>query len=140
MNATGNLVFVYGTLRKGCHNNYYLQGSTLGRDAVFVGIAQTVEKYGFFVEPVYGIPYAVERKDGRVVNIVGEVYEVNDTTLENLDRIENHPYSYKRSLVQVDIDVENVKCRKLVWMYLYPEERIFPQWRFIETGDYIKQG
>ena len=134
--AERNLVFVYGTLRKGCHNNHCLG------DAIFVGIAKTVEKYGFFLEPEYGIPFAVERKDGRVVNVVGEVYKVNDMTLRNLDTLEGHPEAYKRLLVQVDIEGEkgeNSKSRKLAWIYLYPEEKVYPQWRFIETGDYMKQ-
>ena len=131
--AERNLVFVYGTLRKGCHNNHCLG------DAIFVGIAKTVEKYGFFLEPEYGISFAAKRKDGRVVNVVGEVYKVNDMTLRNLDTLEGHPEAYKRSLVQVDIEGNNGNSRKLAWMYLYPEERIYPQWRFIETGDYMKQ-
>ncbi len=131
-----NFVFVYGTLRKGCRNNLFFQGFSENESAVFIGMAKTVEKYGFFVEPSYGIPYAVKRKDGKTVNIIGEVYRVNDALLRRLDLLEGHPGHYKRSLVQVDVFEENGKARKLVWMYLYPEENIYPRWRFIESGDY----
>lgn len=78
-------IFVYGTLRSGFHNNYLLDGAKL------IGKGKTKTKMAMFLS---GIPY-VNRSQEKY-QIVGEVYEVDDSTLKRLDRLEEHPDWYKR--------------------------------------------
>lgn len=86
-----NLVFVYGTLRQGFHNHRFLQWT--GHEATFIGDAVTVNRFNMIA---CGFPILL-RPLGDGVNVedqmpalqvVGEVYEVDDETLANLDRLE----------------------------------------------------
>lgn len=94
---SSHLVAVYGTLKKGFHNHHYLIGSKL--------LGSGVTKHDHYVMLSAGIPYVCkcvdEEKMGR---ISVEVYEVDDNTLKNLDRLEGHPEWYKREPVYVDIE------------------------------------
>ncbi len=71
-------IFVYGTLRRGFGNHSFLNQST------FKGTATTVEKFTMFCSGQ--IPF-VSRSQA-ISNIVGEVYEVDEHTLRNLDALE----------------------------------------------------
>ena len=79
------LVFVYGTLRKGCHNNYLLNSS------LFIGNAKTVEKYTMYTDT---IPYVNDKI--KTSNIFGEIYKVTSGDLLQLDQLEGHPNWYER--------------------------------------------
>lgn len=70
-------VFVYGTLRRGFHNNYLL------KHAEFIGKGQTEEKFRLVAN---GLPFV--RTDKQVSNIKGEVYKINENTLRHLDALE----------------------------------------------------
>lgn len=84
-------VFVYGTLKKAYHNNYLL------RTAKYLGEALTDQPYQMVG---VGIPYVIHpdntHPDAEVRRVVGEVYEVDDATLEDLDSLEGHPDWYRR--------------------------------------------
>ena len=113
-----NLLFVYGTLRCGFCNHFLLHGAT------FYGLARSREKYALFVE---GIPY-VSRAEA-VSRIVGEVFQVDEETLEQVDRLEGHPHWYRREEIEVTLaDGSNV------WAWMYFNES--PRGRLIESGDY----
>lgn len=71
-------IFVYGTLRRGFGNHSFLNQST------FKGNAITVEKFTMFCSGQ--IPF-VSRSQA-ISTIVGEVYEVDEQTLRNLDALE----------------------------------------------------
>ncbi len=88
-----HLVFVYGTLKKGFGNHYLLENSK------FIGRAKTKEKYKMTAN---GIPFVSKSK--AVSHIIGEVYEVDDETLEKLDFLEDHPDWYKREKVKVVLE------------------------------------
>jgi gamma-glutamylcyclotransferase (GGCT)/AIG2-like uncharacterized protein YtfP len=81
------LVFVYGTLRKGEINHNLLESSE------FIG--------GYVTEPKFELhdlgeyPGLVEGTS----SIVGEVYRVNDETLAQLDILEDVPIEYRRELI-----------------------------------------
>jgi gamma-glutamylcyclotransferase (GGCT)/AIG2-like uncharacterized protein YtfP len=71
-----HLVFVYGTLKSGFHNHFLLEGSE------FRGPASVQGKLY-----VAGLPY-FKRAHGAITR--GELYLVDDTTLERLDRLEGY--------------------------------------------------
>jgi gamma-glutamylcyclotransferase (GGCT)/AIG2-like uncharacterized protein YtfP len=114
------LLFVYGSLRNGFHNNNLL------KDSKCISKAETVEKYymvgrlnheldpfedGRFPYPPrkFLYPYAFcdkLRQDLKANNIQGELYEVSETRLEELDKHEGHPTVYKRISVLVCLQNE----------------------------------
>jgi gamma-glutamylcyclotransferase (GGCT)/AIG2-like uncharacterized protein YtfP len=113
------VLFVYGTLRRGFeYHEHYL------RDSEFLGEARTREHYALYVEI---FPFAV--KVPPVAPVVGELYRVNEETLEAIDILEGHPDAYRREPVLV-VSAEGVPRR--AWMYFYPE----PCGRLVASGDY----
>lgn len=83
-------VFVYGTLKAGYWNNPILRNSN------FIGEGLTTKKY---ILQDCGFPYAIPEnyaEDNIVLPIIGEVWEVDDHTLRNLDRLEGEGSHYHR--------------------------------------------
>jgi len=112
-------VFVYDMLRRECGNNFLLGDSRL------VGEAITAESYAMYVTL---IPYVV--RDQAVGWIVGEVYEVDDATLHDLDRVEGHPYWYSRAMAPVILqDGKRVNA----WIYFASEG----PGELLRSGDYL---
>jgi gamma-glutamylcyclotransferase (GGCT)/AIG2-like uncharacterized protein YtfP len=79
------LLFVYGTLKSGHHNNSYFMkgckfiGAAVSREAAYSMIGQ-------------GIPYL----RGGEQRVLGEVWEVEDEALRRIDDLEGHPHHYCR--------------------------------------------
>lgn len=73
------LLFVYGTLKRGCQNHQYLAGQT------FVGNARTAP--GFRLFDLGGYP-GIARKADDHDGVVGEVWSVDDIALQRLDHFE----------------------------------------------------
>ena len=87
-------IAVYGTLKKGYHNNYILG------NAKFVGCGNLSDRYPLEVK---GLPYLYNDKGvGEFVEV--EVYDVDDQLLSRVDQLEGHPNWYKREKVLVDMD------------------------------------
>lgn len=107
-------VFVYGTLRKELGNHYLLQ------DSVYLGTGSTLDHFVMLESSIgRSIPYVVKLNEtNKVLSTIveGEVYEVDDLTLANLDRLEGHPGWYKREYIDVVLDDEIVKAM----IYLMP--------------------
>ena len=104
------LVGVYGTLKKGFHNNYLLN------HAEYVGVGVTQDVYPLIVS---GLPYLLEEKGvGHHVHM--EVYAVSDTLLQNLDALEGHPTWYRRKEVPVRMSDGSVK---IAWVYFNIQEK-----------------
>jgi gamma-glutamylcyclotransferase (GGCT)/AIG2-like uncharacterized protein YtfP len=82
------MIFVYGTLKSDQWNNDYLEGADFITKHNLMG-------YKLFTN---GIPFMVKTAipDDRVA---GEIWEVNEDTLEMLDRLEGHPNWYTREPV-----------------------------------------
>jgi len=87
-----NLVFVYGTLLKGQANNHLMGESRMLYKAC------TLEDFVMFGR---GFPLArpaeEEDSDEFVGRVAGEVWEVSDSVLPRLDRLEGHPNFYRRT-------------------------------------------
>lgn len=111
-------VFVYGTLRRGEGNHRLLVG------ARFVGEARTEPSFTLCDLGAY--PAMLE---GGATSIVGEVYEVDERTLDALDRLEGHPRYYRRAPIAL-ADGESVEA------YLLPADRAWGPTRTIDGGDW----
>jgi gamma-glutamylcyclotransferase (GGCT)/AIG2-like uncharacterized protein YtfP len=95
-------LFVYGTLKTGFHNAFYLQ------DAQYLG--------EFTTDPVYSMydfgNYPVVSEFGNT-SIQGEVYEISEQQLASTDRLEWYPEFYQRVLIETGFGE--------AWMYVVPE-------------------
>lgn len=94
------ILFVYGTLKKGFENHYFLDG------AKFLGCATTKHRYPM-VNIVKAYPYLIDDKNnGKYIN--GEVYKIDREILERLDHLEGYPDYYTRKkilLLQEGIEI-----------------------------------
>ena len=99
-------VFVYGTLKKGGYFHYAMKRMM----AKFLKDCVTKEICLFSAKGAY--PFVLHQKSD--VGTVGEIFEVDDKGLKQLDAIEGHPGFYKRE----EIQLENDKC----WVYLAPKQ------------------
>ena len=106
--ADSDLVFVYGTLKNGYHNNPILGNSE------YIGEYKTDKKFDLVnCSPKGGFPFLIAGNH----SVIGEVYKVdNFYTLAYLDCLESHPYGYNRRLM----DIEGLD--KKVWYYFYPHD------------------
>jgi gamma-glutamylaminecyclotransferase len=77
--SSGKLLFVYGTLKRGCANHHFLDGQE------FVGEARTAP--GFRLYNLGGYPGLVARPD-RPEGVEGEVWSVDAAALVRLDALE----------------------------------------------------
>lgn len=104
------LVFVYGTLKKGNHNHHLIA------KANYCGKAHTT-KSEYQMYHLGGFPGVT--KGDRV--IYGEVYMVNEDVMKSLDRLEGHPSFYERILVPVGIygDKKGEETSTKAWIYIY---------------------
>ncbi|XP_047102615.1 putative gamma-glutamylcyclotransferase CG2811 isoform X3 [Schistocerca piceifrons] len=98
-------VFVYGTLKKGEPNHFYFTNKANGY-AKFISAAETVKRYPLIIDTQYNIPFLIH-KEGVGHNVIGEVYEVDDTMLKALDGLESHPDLYCR--LEDHVRILNVK-------------------------------
>lgn len=99
-------VFVYGSLKNGKGNHRLLSGSKyLGR--CYVEGRHRLLSLG-------GFPGLVKSDDLEPQKVVGEVYQVNEETLQSLDWLEGHPRFYCREKVPTPF--------KNAWAYFLPAE------------------
>lgn len=125
--STKFVVFVYGTLKRGQPNHHWLSTTENGWQR-FVGEAVTEKKFPLVIASRYNIPYLID-KPGSGNNIHGEVYEVDEKMLKNLDILEDHPNYYQRRPEKVFLstsdDAEDAECE--CWIYIlkkYKEEML----------------
>jgi len=103
------LVFVYGTLKKNEPNHdMYLSTSK------FVTAANSIQKFPLVIASKYNVPFAIDQA-GLGNKLKGEIFSVNEATLAELDKLENHPILYERQLL--DFEVDDGTCQK-AWIYL----------------------
>lgn len=100
-------VFVYGTLKSGFPNHFFLE------DSEFVGHGRTRELYS-----LYQWEYPIVFKGEKLSHVKGEVYIVDDFTLTRLDQLEEHPDFYRRELVEIELDSGFVMS---AWLYFFPK-------------------
>jgi gamma-glutamylaminecyclotransferase len=95
----GNLnpIFVFGTLKSGFPNHHYLNGKTC------LGTHTTLHSYQLFLVGERHSPWMIERQ-GQGEKVQGEVYLVDNSTLDELDQLErvNFEDGYQRQSIQVE--------------------------------------
>lgn len=99
-------VFVYGTLIRGQRNNRLLS------EAEYIGEAE-LNDYA-----MYDLVYFPGIKAESGSKVKGELYEVDETTLEALDRLEGDGYLYVRQKVKAHMGGVTI----LAFTYVYNQE------------------
>lgn len=116
-------VFVYGTLLQGQRNNYLLANSLLIGDAKVSGLQ--MHDLGYF-------PACVKSEDPKS-KVVGEVWQIDDATLLQLDWLEgyNGENPEEGFYNRIEVDTKWGKA----WVYICEEARGRD---LIEGGDWIE--
>lgn len=110
-----NLVFVYGTLKRGHGNHVLLENSDYLGEAV-----SELSRYEMRAPETGGFPFVTDvsvhsKNKGR---ILGEIYRVDDSVLDRLDLLEGHPSFYTRRIRTFKLlDSGEVVA---AWIYLHP--------------------
>ena len=100
-----NLVFVYGTLKRGFGNHRLLE------KAKYLGDYKTIDKYTML--SLGAFPAVVlEQETSR---ISGEIFLINKTILQNLDFLEGYPEFYNRLLLPTPDTIKHINST--MWMY-----------------------
>jgi gamma-glutamylaminecyclotransferase len=115
-------IFVYGTLRTGGYWNQLLLP-----ESHLISAAKTKEKYALYSD---GIPYVV--KGEAVIQIVGEVWDVDTPTLRRIDILEQHPAWYNRETITV-VSTHGEEIR--AWIYFNRK----PAGALVEGGDFFNR-
>lgn len=112
-----HLVFVYGSLRKGEHNHWYLEGSQ------FIGEFSTQPCFAMYDLGTY--PGIVEGD----FSVRGEVYQVDDDMLHHLDELEEVPIEYCRETIETPFGN--------AWVYIYQDVANLKE--LISSGDWCER-
>lgn len=121
-----NLIAVYGSLLSEMHNNYILESAKL------LGTFKT--------EPIYNL-YSLGSfpalKTGGNTSVTMEVYAVDDTVAEKVDRLEGYTPGGNNTFYD-KIPIETPYGEASVYIYVND----IPQDRLVESGDWkaFKQG
>ena len=106
MNDTNMLVFVYGTLMSGFRNNYLLDNSK------FIGADETVDKFGLYKVKHGDFPFAIDSE--KLTHLLGEVYKVDEYTMQMLDTLENYPELYIKK--EIEVIVNNKRLKAIIYL------------------------
>lgn len=102
-----HLLFTYGTMMKGNRNHTRITG------AVPIGKATTTQaRFALFC---MGYAPGMVRARDKGVKVQGEVYLIDRSLLDTVDRAEGHPWKYRRESVQVEVEGFGVTR---AWCYL----------------------
>lgn len=107
------LVFVYGSLKRGLYNN-----DVLG-DSIYMGSGETKHLYemrGLGAFPGVHI-------DSKVSTIKGELFDCSESIMIDLDRLEGYPSFYDRK--EVDIILDGIKEEVSGLMYFIASPEIY---------------
>lgn len=116
-------IFVYGTLRKTDVRNSVLDNSE------FLGSYKSIPKY-----TMYSLGAFPCITFGGKTSIVGEVYAVDDYTLNRLDLIEGHPNFYTRMPIELlDNNMELSSVNAQAYFIVNDD----PTGQSIKSGDWL---
>ncbi|CAH1404000.1 unnamed protein product [Nezara viridula] len=104
-------VFVYGTLKTNEPNHHWLSNTENG-NSNYLGEGTTLQKYPLIIGTQYNIPFLLD-KPGVGNNVIGEVYDIDEKMLLNLDILEDYPKFYERSVIPIKMKTEVLDC----WTY-----------------------
>jgi gamma-glutamylcyclotransferase (GGCT)/AIG2-like uncharacterized protein YtfP len=112
-----HLVFVYGTLRDGEYNHWYLGESPM------LGYYETPPEFSLYDLGPY--PGLIEGHQ----SVMGEIYVVDDQTLSRLDELEDVPVEYRREQIETPFG--------MAWIYFYQDVSKLSQ--AIASGDWCQR-
>lgn len=118
-------MFVYGTLKKGHSNHKLLKRST------YIGEA-TIEGYC-----IYDLGFYPGIKVEEGSQVAGELYEITDQVLKDLDRLEGEGYLYKREMTEARL-MNGERIETAVYVYnqsVKGKRKLSKTWRGRETDD-----
>lgn len=101
-------VFVYGTLKQGQPNHYWMTDATAGAPATFVSAGRVVEEYPLVIATRYNVPFLLD-KPGTGKLIRGEVYSVDAAKLAHMDVLEQYPEFYTRQTLDIELLAESAQ-------------------------------
>ncbi|MGG1679457.1 gamma-glutamylcyclotransferase [Neobacillus sp. NRS-1170] len=121
-----HLVFVYGTLRRYERNHHLLKNAEC--------LADNCWTHGTLLDSGSGYPYLVQSSCHRVY---GELYQVNDDELQDLDLLEEYygpgkDNYYDRVVQSVHTEITDYQA----FVYVLPEGREQPNIVQIKEGDW----
>lgn len=122
-------VFVYGTLRTRESRNHVLRSSD------FIGNFKSLPLYN-----MYDLGSFPCISNSGKTSIVGELYEVDDYTLELLDMIEGHPTFYERKEILL-AELDGLAMNDYTEAYFIDGPRTKDsQWSYlIKSGDWYEK-
>lgn len=95
-------VFVYGTLKRGQPNHYWMTDTTAGAPAQLVGAGRMLQVFPLVIATRYNVPFLLDKPGtGKIVQ--GEVYSVDADKLKHLDVLEQYPEFYTRQILDIEI-------------------------------------
>jgi gamma-glutamylcyclotransferase (GGCT)/AIG2-like uncharacterized protein YtfP len=130
MRAQCNKLFVYGILKRGFALDLEREGCKFLGEATLqpANIYRIGEGVGLLIE-----------NEGKVY---GEVFEIPNRLWHWLDRIEGHPYTYMRQIVQVrenpPLPFDDRGEMHDAWVYVHQHEEYLGE--LIESGRYLEGG
>jgi len=89
------IVFVYGTLKRGWRNHRLLEGAT------FLGTAVTRRRYRMLCVGFPVVLATSPKPEVQLGCVTGELYEVDEAILAQLDRLEGNGRMYQRTRVSL---------------------------------------
>ena len=116
-------LFTYGTLKRGLRFHYFLENAQFIRETTIPYFE--LYNYGFY-------PFAIKTKTQDKL-IQAEIYEINESTLLQLDHLEGYPTLFTRSVVLDSNGIEG-------WIYhadVKRAENIKKEYPLIESGNWI---
>jgi gamma-glutamylcyclotransferase (GGCT)/AIG2-like uncharacterized protein YtfP len=122
-------VFVYGTLRRGHRNHFLLETSN------FIAEAATLRAYWMITTGVFPVVLDAVPADFGFppLAIAGEIYHVDDATLEQLDRLEAKGRAYDRKVTDVYEGGRKVQAYIYIGVADYWHHRRLPAWTIQNT-------
>lgn len=123
-----HLIFVYGTLKRDFPNHHLLQ------NAIFIGKAITKEKYPMIIFKERHVPILLNIT-GIGNQIIGEVYQVDDKILQELDELEIKRAHYSRKCIQVCLQSDLNLSKKgdlMVHVYMKDPKDEFMELKFVK--------
>lgn len=97
------LMFVYGTLKRGFRNHHLIKNSKFIGDGVIKGYA------------MYDLGSFPGIKKDENEEVKGEVFEIDQNTLKRVDQLESEGYLYIRTRADVHLEGEIIKAATYVY-------------------------
>jgi gamma-glutamylcyclotransferase (GGCT)/AIG2-like uncharacterized protein YtfP len=108
---------VYGSLRKGKGNHRLIQHSNQ--------LSQETVAIPFRMVSLGGFPGLIPTKENQ--NIIIEVYEVDDSTYRDVERLEGFPRFYQKAVIETSQGEAEIYVLEDAYYQKYPS---------VETGDW----